>query len=40
MELKLQKWGNSIGIRIPKSMLNSLDLKESDSVTITEEEKK
>ena len=27
MELKLQKWGNSYGIRIPSTFLKSLNIK-------------
>ena len=34
MEAKLQKWGNSIGIRIPSSDLKTLDLKTNDIVDI------
>ena len=30
MEIRLQKWGNSFGIRIPKNVLDSLKLKEND----------
>lgn len=30
MEIRLQKWGNSFGIRIPKNILDSLKLKEND----------
>ena len=36
--LKIQKWGNSQGIRIPKKMLETLDLKVNDSISIEEEE--
>ena len=35
---KIQKWGNSQGIRIPKKMLETLDLKVNDSISIKEEE--
>ena len=38
MEAKLQKWGNSDGIRIPKSILKSLGLKTNDIVNITEDD--
>ena len=31
---KIQKWGNSQGIRIPKKMLEMLDLKVNDSISI------
>lgn len=38
MEIKLQKWGNSIGIRIPSSVLKSLNLKENDIIDLKEED--
>lgn len=31
--MKIQKWGNSQGIRIPKSILDSLKWKENEDVT-------
>lgn len=34
MEARLQKWGNSDGIRIPSIFLKSLNLKTNDMVTI------
>ncbi len=34
MEARLQKWGNSDGIRIPSSFLKSLDLKTNDKVDL------
>ena len=34
---KIQKWGNSQGIRIPKKMLETLNLKVNDSISIEEE---
>lgn len=34
MEAKLQKWGNSDGIRIPSSLLKLLNLKTNDKVEI------
>ena len=40
MEIKLQKWGNSFGIRIPKSIITDLDIKENDLLDIREEDKK
>ncbi len=40
MESKLQKWGNSGGIRIPSSILKSLNLKTNDKVNICEENDK
>ena len=32
MEARLQKWGNSDGIRIPSNFLKSLNLKTNDKV--------
>ena len=40
METKVQKWGNSSGIRIPSSILKSLNISTNDYVTISEEDKK
>lgn len=34
MEARLQKWGNSDGIRIPSSLLKSLNLKTNDLLEI------
>lgn len=34
MEARLQKWGNSDGIRIPSSILKSLNLKTNDIVEL------
>lgn len=38
MEAKLTKWGNSIGIRIPSSLLKSLELHLDDKVTLLQED--
>ncbi len=38
MQVKIQKWGNSQGIRIPKHVLESARLKEADSVEIMVED--
>lgn len=38
MEARLQKWGNSDGIRIPSSILKSLDLKTNDVVELVQKE--
>ncbi len=38
MEAKLQKWGNSNGIRIPHSILKSLNLKTNDKVELRYED--
>ena len=40
MEIKIQKWGNSDGKRIPKEYLKLLDLKTNDLVNIKLEEDK
>ena len=40
MELKLQRWGNSDGIRIPSSILKSLNLKTNDKVELIQENDK
>lgn len=40
MEARLQKWGNSDGIRIPSSILKSLNLKTNDKVELIQEEDK
>ncbi len=37
MEARLQKWGNSNGIRIPGSFLKSLNLKTNDKVELVQE---
>jgi antitoxin MazE len=36
METKIQKWGNSLGIRIPMNIINGLSLKNGSTVDITE----
>ena len=38
MEIKLQKWGNSLGIRIPSSILKSQKLKENGVIELKEDE--
>lgn len=40
MEVKLQKWGNSSGIRIPSNILKSLNIKTNDMLNIKQEEDK
>lgn len=35
MTATLQRWGNSNGIRIPKQVLNDLDIKVNDKLLIT-----
>lgn len=34
MEVVLQKWGNSNGIRIPSSVIKELDLKTGDKIEL------
>ena len=38
MVTTIQKWGNSQGIRIPKAFLVSLELKENDTVELSQRE--
>lgn len=40
MEVRLQRWGNSMGIRIPSSILKALNLKANDTLEIVEEDNK
>ena len=40
MEARIQRWGNSDGIRIPKIILKSLNLKTNDVVDIVQTEDK
>ena len=40
METRLQKWGNSDGIRIPSSILKALNLKTNDKVDLIQEKDK
>ena len=40
MEARLQKWGNSTGIRIPSIILKSLNLKKNDKMNIEQYEDK
>ena len=40
MKVKLQKWGNSSGIRIPSNILKSLNIKTNDILNIKQEEDK
>ena len=40
MEARLQKWGNSSGIRIPSNFLKLLDLKANDMVNLDYENDK
>lgn len=36
MYVTVQKWGNSQGLRIPKALLEALDLRENDRVELTQ----
>ena len=38
MEARLQKWGNSVGIRIPSNIIKSLNLKINDVLELKTEE--
>ncbi len=40
MEVRLQKWGNSDGIRIPSSILKSLNLKTNDKIELNYDDNK
>ena len=40
MEVRLQKWGNSDGIRIPSNILKSLNLKTNDKMELEYDENK
>lgn len=40
MEAKIQKWGNSLGIRIPINIIKDLSLKNGSVVNIDEETNK
>lgn len=34
MSAKIQKWGNSLGVRIPKNIIDIVDLEENSEVDI------
>ena len=36
METNIQKWGNSLGVRLPKSIADRQSLKEGSRVVVTE----
>ena len=40
MDARLQKWGNSNGIRIPNTILKALNLKTNDKVELIQEDDK
>ncbi|MGC9312840.1 MAG: AbrB/MazE/SpoVT family DNA-binding domain-containing protein [Sediminispirochaetaceae bacterium] len=37
MEARIQKWGNSLGIRIPMNIIRELSLKDGSTVEIEKE---
>lgn len=37
MYATIQKWGNSHGLRIPKALLDAVDLRENDRVELTQD---
>ncbi len=40
MEARIQKWGNSDGIRIPSNILKSLNIKTNDILNIEQKDDK
>lgn len=40
MTVKLQKWGNSMGVRIPKSIIEKVNLEENDELVIEQQDGK
>ena len=40
MTVKLQKWGNSMGVRIPKSIIEKVNLEENDELIIEQQDGK
>lgn len=40
MEVKVQKWGNSNGIRIPNEVLKELGIKTEDILSLVQEDNK
>lgn len=36
MKTTIQKWGNSLAVRIPKQLIEALNLKEGNEVIVTE----
>ena len=40
MKIRIQKWGNSDGIRIPSSILKSLNIKTNDILNIEQDNDK
>lgn len=40
MEIRLKKWGNSVGVRIPSVILKTLNLKTNDIISLSCEDDK
>lgn len=40
MTAKLQRWGNSLGVRIPKSIIEKVQLEENDELIIEQQDGK
>jgi antitoxin MazE len=40
MTVKLQKWGNSMGVRIPKSIIDKVKLEENEELMIEQQDGK
>lgn len=40
MTIKIARWGNSLGIRIPKQIVDQAQLNEGDEIEISSEENK
>jgi antitoxin MazE len=39
-EMQVSKWGNSLAVRLPKALVESLDLSEGDELSVIEADKK
>jgi len=40
METKIQKWGNSLGVRLPKNITQNKSLKDGSRVLVSESDNK
>jgi len=40
METTIQKWGNSLAVRLPRELAKKLKLREGSSVLVTEDDKR
>jgi len=40
METAIQKWGNSLAVRLPKELARKLKLREGSAVLVTEDSKR